>query len=135
MGRLDWGYFQKSDFLARPMPLTDTVIKKGKPDAKPSKLSVWQGALSACQSVGSKRWRWKYRVLGKEKVRSLGAYPDISLAQAREGLDKARKLLAGGDGPMVKRKADKVANRRAAENSFEAVARQRWAHWKLAHFR
>lgn len=49
--------------------------------------------------TGSKLWRWKYRVLGKEKVMSLGAYPDVSLAQARDGLDKARKLFAGGDRP------------------------------------
>ena len=80
--------------------------------------------------VGSKLWRWKYRVLGKEKVLSLGAYPDVSLVQARDGEDKARKTLAAGDDPMAKRKADKVASRTAAENSSESVARKWWANWK-----
>ena len=79
------------------MPLTDTVIKEAKPDAKPIKLSDGKGLYLLVNPVGSKLWRWKYRVLGKEKAMSLGAYPDVSLAQAREGLDKARKLLAGGD--------------------------------------
>jgi integrase len=79
--------------------------------------------------VGSKLWRCKYRVLGKEKVLSLGAYPDVSLAQARDGVDQARKVLAAGGDPMAIRKADKVSSRNAAENSFEVVARAWWAQW------
>ena len=63
---------------------------------------------------------------------ALGAYPDVSLAQAREGMAEARKSHAAGTDPMVKRKADKVASRAAAINSFEAVARDWWAHWKPA---
>lgn len=114
------------------MPLTDTAIKKAKPGAKPVKLSDGKGLYLLVSPAGSKLWRWKYRVLGKEKVMALGAYPDVSLAQAREGLDKARKMHAAGTDPMVKRKADKAASRTAATNSFEAVARVWWAHWKPA---
>lgn len=114
------------------MPLTETAIKKAKPGDKPIKLSDGRGMYLLVNPVGSKLWRWKYRVLGKEKVLSLGAYPDVSLAQARDGVDKARKTLAAGDDPMAKRKADKVASRTAAENSFEAVARKWWANWKPA---
>jgi len=114
------------------MPLTDTAIKKAKPGAKPVKLSDGRGLYLLVSQAGSKLWRWKYRFLGKEKVMALGAYPDVSLAQAREGLDKARKVLAGGSDPMAVRKADKAATRAAAENSFEAVARIWWAHWKPA---
>ena len=114
------------------MPLTETAIKKFKPGDKPVKLSDGKGMYLLVSAVGSKLWRWKYRVLGKEKVLSLGAYPDVSLAQAREGLDRARKALAAGVDPMAKRKADKVASRTAAENSFEAVARKWWANWKPA---
>ena len=105
------------------MPLTDTAIKKAKPGAKPVKLSDGRGLYLLVSQAGSKLWRWKYRFLGKEKVMALGAYPDVSLAQAREGLDKARKVLAGGSDPMAVRKADKAATRASAENSFEAVAR------------
>jgi integrase len=114
------------------MPLTDTAVKKAKPGPKPVKLSDGKGLYLLVNPIGSKLWRWKYRVLGKEKVMSLGAYPDVSLAQARDGLDNARKLLATGNDPMAKRKADKVASLTAAENSFEQVARKWWAHWKPA---
>jgi len=114
------------------MPLTDTAVKKAKPGLKPVKLTDGKGLYLLVNPVGSKLWRWKYRVLGKEKVMSLGAYPDVSLAQAREGVDKSRKMLAAGDDPMAIRKADKVATRTAAENSFETVARQWWEHWKPA---
>ena len=114
------------------MPLTETAIKKAKPGDKPIKLSDSRGMYLLVNPVGSKLWRWKYRVLGKEKVLSLGAYPDVSLAQARDGVDKARKTLAAGDDPMAKRKADKVATRTAAEDSFNAVARKWWANWKPA---
>lgn len=114
------------------MPLTDTAIKKAKPGARPVKLSDGRGLYLLISPAGSKLWRWKFRVLGKEKVMALGVYPDVSLAQAREGLDKARKLLAAGSDPMAVRKADKVATRAAAENSFESVARLWWAHWKPA---
>lgn len=72
------------------MPLTDTAIKKAKPGAKPSKLRDGKGLYLLVSPAGSKLWRWKYRVLGKEKVLALGTYPAVSLAQAREGQDKAR---------------------------------------------
>jgi len=128
----DWGYRQKDRVLEPTMPLTDTAIKKARPGDKPVKLSDGKGMYLLVNPVGSKLWRWKYRVLGKEKVMSLGAYPDVSLAQARDGMAQARKTLAGGDDPMAIRKADKVATRTAAENSFETVARLWWAHWKPA---
>jgi len=132
MGVFNWGYRQKSHNLEPTMPLTDTAIKKAKPGDKPIKLSDGKGMYLLVNPAGSKLWRWKYRVLGKEKVMPLGAYPDVSLAQARDGLDKARKMLAAGIDPMAARKANKVATRTAAENSFETVARLWWAHWKPA---
>jgi integrase len=114
------------------MPLTDTAVKKAKPGPRPVKFSDSKGMYLLVNPTGSKLWRWKYRVLGKEKVMALGAYPDVSLAQAREATDKARKVLAAGDDPMVKRKADKHASLTAAANSFESVARKWWAHWSPA---
>ena len=112
------------------MALTDTAVKKAKPGPKPIKLSDGKGLFLLVNPVGSKLWRCKYRVLGKEKTLSLGAYPDVSLAQAREGVEKARKVLASGADPMAVRKADKLASLAAAENSFETVARAWWAQWK-----
>jgi integrase len=112
------------------MPLTDTAVKKAKPGPAPMKLSDGKGMYLLVTETGSKLWRWKYRVDGKEKVMPLGAYPDVSLAQARDAMADARKLLAAGTDPMAKRKADKVARQLSAENSFAAVARLWWAHWK-----
>jgi integrase len=132
MGVFNWWYRQKSHVLEPTMPLTDTAIKRAKPGDKPVKLSDGKGMYLLVSPAGSKLWRWKYRVLGKEKVMSLGAYPDVSLAQARDGVDQARKILAAGGDPMAIRKADKVATRTAAENSFDTVARMWWAHWKPA---
>jgi hypothetical protein len=132
MGYSFGGIAINHQILERSMPLTDTAIKKAKPGIKPVKLSDGKGMYLLVSPAGSKLWRWKYRVLGKEKVMALGAYPDVSLAQARDGMAEARKNLAAGTDPMVKRKADKVASRTAATNSFEAVARVWWAHWKPA---
>lgn len=66
---------------------------KAKPGAKPVKLSDGKGLYLLVTPAGPKLRRWKYRVLGKEKILALGAYPTVSLAQARERQDKARKVL------------------------------------------
>ena len=118
--------------LGVPVRLTEIAIKKIKPSEKPFKLSDGRGMYLLVNPAGSKLWRWKYRVLGKEKVMPLGAYPDVSLAEAREGVDKARKMLAADEDPMAVRKAEKVASRTAAENSFETVANLWWAQWMPA---
>jgi hypothetical protein len=79
------------------------------------KLSDGKGLYLLVNPVGSKLWRWKYRFLGKEKVMSLGAYPDVSLAQARDGMGAARKLLASGTDPMAQRATDKITKQASAE--------------------
>ena len=131
-GVYSWGYCEKHQPWSPCMPLTDTTIKKSKPSDKPVKLTDGRGLYLLVNPSGSKLWRWKYRVLGKEKVLALGIYPDVSLALAREGMEKARKVLAKGDDPMVVRKSDRVASRTAAENSFQTVACKWWALWKPA---
>lgn len=114
------------------MSLTDTAIKKAKPGDKPVKLSDGKGLYLLVNPISSKLWRWKYRFLGKEKVMSLGAYPDVSLAQARDGMAAARKLLASGTDPMAQRATDKITKQASAENSFQSVASLWWDHWHSA---
>ena len=63
------------------MPLTEIQIRKAKPTDKPVKLSDGKGLYLLLTPTGSKLWRWKYRVDGKEKLMTLGAYPDMPLAQ------------------------------------------------------
>ena len=114
------------------MPLTDTAIKKAKPGPSPAKLSDGKGMYLLVTESGSKLWRWKYRADGREKVMALGSYPDVSLAQAREAMGTARKVLAAGSDPMVQRKAEKLAKQSAAENSFQTVALLWWEQWRNA---
>lgn len=114
------------------MPLTDTEIRKTKPAAKPLKLSDGKGLYLLINPTGSKLWRWKYRVSGKEKLMTLGAYPDLSLAQARMRHEDERRLLLAGTDPMAQRKTDKHARQLAADNSFATVAALWWASWKAA---
>jgi len=86
---------------------------------------------------GGKWWRLKYRFGGKEKRISLGVYPDVSLKDARERRDEARKLLANGIDPGENRKAAKASKAERAANSFETVAREWFAkhsgNWSPHH--
>jgi integrase len=74
------------------------------------------------QSNGSKLWRFRYRFCGRENMLTFGAFPTVSLATARSKREEARKLLADGTDPAVKRRLDKLAAAAAAENTFGAVA-------------
>jgi hypothetical protein len=78
---------------------------------------------------GGRLWRWKYRFEGAEKLMALGRYPEISLAEARERRDAARRRLANGIDPMAERKAEKTAVMVATEYTFEKIAKQWLAHW------
>lgn len=112
--------------------LTDKAVSLAKPHSKPYKLTDGNGLYLLVNATGSKLWRWKFRAAGKEKLMAMGAYPDVALTQARAVRDAARKQLAADVDPMAQRKADNLAKAVAAENSFEAVARQWWANWKPA---
>lgn len=106
------------------MSLTDTAIRKTKPTATVQKLRDGGGLYLLLRPDGAKWWRWDYRrpVTGKRNTLSLGTYPDVSLATARERHAAARRLLADGVDPGEQRKAQKVATRERSENTFEAVA-------------
>ncbi|RYE02125.1 MAG: DUF4102 domain-containing protein [Sphingobacteriales bacterium] len=95
-----------------------------KPSDKPQKLFDGGGLYLLVQPTGGRLWRLKYRFGGKEKLVSLGTYPDTSLKEARERRDKARQELAQGIDPSSKRKAEKSSKAELAANSFEAVARE-----------
>jgi integrase len=108
------------------MPLTDTAIRKTKPTDKPQKMFDGGGLYLLLNPNGSRWWRWKHRVGGKEKLLSFGVYPDVSLAQAREKRDEARKQLAAGIDPGANRKAVAAAAKPTERvlESFEVVARE-----------
>lgn len=108
------------------MALTDTFVKNVKHSGAPAGDKVTDGqGLHLLVKAAGKYWRLSYRFLGKQKTLALGVYPEVSLAQARQRRDQARKLLAEGTDPSVVKRADKVARKLAADNTFEAVA-QAW---------
>jgi integrase len=112
------------------MALTDTQIRKAKPDTKPRKLSDSGGLHLHVMPSGGKLWRWAYRFEGKQKLMALGRYPDVTLADARELHASARRLLASGIDPMAQRKSDKAANGDTNEPSFREVAAKWHEHWE-----
>ncbi|MBW8720181.1 MAG: integrase arm-type DNA-binding domain-containing protein, partial [Variovorax paradoxus] len=73
--------------------------------------------------AAGKYWRLDYRIDGKPKTMGLGVYPDVSLLQARERRDAARKLLATGVDPSAAKREEKQTRAAAAANTFEVVAR------------
>ena len=119
------------------MPLTDTKIRTAKPADKPQRLFDGRGLYLEVSPNGGKWWRLKYRYGGKEKRLSLGVYPDVTLKDARQRRDEARKLLANGVDPSELRKAEKATSRENGANSFEVIARE-WfdkhsANWMASH--
>lgn len=105
------------------MALSDTRIRTAKPKEKLYKIADERGLHLLVTPAGGKWWRLKYKIDGKEKSLSLGVYPDVSLADAREKRDQARKLIAAGTDPSETRKATKAAKLERAANSFEVIAR------------
>jgi integrase len=104
------------------MPLTVTAVRAAKPQEKPYRLTDEKGLRLDVSPSGGKYWRFKYRFLGKEKLLALGVFPAVSLADARDARDDARKLLAKDIDPGEQKKIVKRAALVAAANSFEAVA-------------
>lgn len=116
------------------MPLSDQACKKAKPEAKPYKLTDGGGLYLLVAPTGGKLWRLAYRFGGKQKTLALGAYPDVSLSNARERREEAKRQLAEGIDPGAAKQEAKRAERLASANSFEVVAREwhagkakRWA--------
>jgi integrase len=100
--------------------LSETAVKAAKPREKPYKLFDERGLFLLVTPAGGRWWRFKYRLEGKEKLLSLGVYPDVSLKQARERRDEIRRQVADDIDPSAKRQAE----REAAVDTFEAVARE-----------
>ena len=85
------------------MALTDTAIRNAKPGLKPVKLFDERGLFLLVTPAGGKWWRFRFRFDSKEKLLSLGVYPDVGLKDARNRRDEARKLLAEGTDPGEER--------------------------------
>ena len=102
--------------------LTAAKINAAKRKERAYKLADALGLYLYVSPTGGKLWRFKYRFRGKEKLLSFGAYPEISLSDAREGRDLARKQVAKGIDPGETKRAEKASERR--QDGFEVVARE-----------
>lgn len=107
--------------------LNDTQIRKAKPAEKPYKLTDSNGLYIVINPNGSKLWRYRFRIDGKESVFSIGAYPEISLAEAREKRKEARLLVQQGINPAKDRADKKRQNTRQNKNTFQAIAEEYFA--------
>lgn len=117
--------------------LSDLQVRQFKPTPQPKKHTDGGGLFLLITPSGGKLWRFAYRFDGKQKLMALGSYPSISLKDARERRDAARKLLANGIDPSENRKAIKAASAERASNSFEVLAREWIARgkpiWAASH--
>lgn len=106
------------------MPLSDVALRSAKPAEQPRKLSDGGGLHLLITPSGGRLWRLNYRFDGKQKTLAFGAYPHISLADARAKRDAAKKLLAEGSDPAVALKLEKLARQTASANTFDALANE-----------
>ena len=119
------------------MALTLVAIKNAKPRSKAYKLADELGLYLLVKPDGARYWRLKYRFAGKEKLLALGVFPAVSLAEARDRRDEAKRSLRDGDDPGAARKERKIEVKHQAANTFRAVAAE-WlekqrGRWTAAH--
>lgn len=102
--------------------LTQLQITAAKSKAKPYTLSDGQGLALVIQTSGSKLWRFRYRYGGVARTLHIGAWPTISLAEAREKCREARKAIAAGTDPVLEKKRAKIVAQFSVATSFKEVA-------------
>ncbi|EHF8252946.1 integrase arm-type DNA-binding domain-containing protein [Klebsiella pneumoniae] len=107
------------------MSLTDIKAKNAKPLEKEYKLTDGFGMFLRVTPKGSKYWQMAYRFEGKQKLFSIGVYPAVSLSDARQRRDEARRLLAQGIDPNAKKQAEakELKAKRDNTRSFRTVAK------------
>ncbi len=106
------------------MPLSDLAARRAKPRAASYKLTDAAGLALIVRPSGSKSWGFRYRFGGLDRTLGLGAYPEVTLAEARDRRDDARKLLRRGIDPAEHRDAEERRRALRAGNSFEEVAEE-----------
>lgn len=106
------------------MPLSDAAVRNLKPKEKPFKVSDFDGLFVLVKPNGSRLWQFKYRLGGKEKLLSIGPYPETSLAEARSKRDAARAMVAKGIDPSEAKQEQKRKKLEASELTFSVLAGQ-----------
>lgn len=104
--------------------LSDIKIRKAMAAARDYKLADAHGLYLLVRPNGSKLWRFKYRAAGKEKLLTFGAYPEVSLGEARDRRSAARLALRNGLDPAIEKKRGQAQRRDEAALTFERIARE-----------
>ena len=110
--------------------LSDLECRNAKPQQKDYKIYDSNGLYLYITAKGKRYWKLKYRIHNKERKLGLGAYPHVSLMDARNKTESIRSLLEKGQDPSEKRKEEKRKARYNAEQTFEVVARE----WHKHHY-
>ena len=111
-----------------PKVLTDSFIKAAKPKDKPYKIADTARLYLLVSTAGSKHWKWNYRLDGKDSTYTIGEYPHVGLAQARELRDEARKIVDQGIHPAQHKLIQKAKFKQEIETTFWGVAEDWIAH-------
>lgn len=104
--------------------LTALAIEKLKPKEKQYKVSDGNQLSLLVEPAGAKLWRLRYTFCGREKMLSLGSFPQVSLAAARGKRDEALALLTNGIDPSDQKRQDKLIAEVAGRNTFGAIAEE-----------
>ena len=111
--------------------LTDKQVRAAEPREKPYRLTDGGGLSLRVLPSGGRLWQYRYEIGGKERTFSIGAYPKVTLAEARLARDEARDLVRLGRDPTTQRRLDRVNATEAAGVTFERVARDWHEHQRI----
>lgn len=115
------------------MPLTDTQIRSFKSPGQPQKYFDGGGLFLFLSPSGKKLWRMAYRFEKKPKLLSFGEYPTVSLRDARERREEAKKMLAKGIDPGAQKKAAKEEHLSEVKDTFQSIALE-WHDTRTSDF-
>lgn len=125
-----WGIF--------PMALTHNKIANAKPASRDYKLFDSKGLFLIVSPAGGKSWRFKYRFGERERLLTLGKFPELGLVAAREARTQAAELLAQGKNPAIEKKKVKLQRRVAPDATFRKLGNEWLADmkptWSLSNY-
>lgn len=102
--------------------VSDTALRNAKPQAQAYKITIADGLYLEVMPSGSKLWRLKYRLDNKENRFAIGSYPEVSLREARDAAESARKQIRQGIHPARQRKIERLQAMHENACTLEAIA-------------
>jgi integrase len=104
--------------------LSNTQIRALRPAERPYKVADRDGLYLMVQPSGSLLWRYRFKILGKDRKMALGTYPEVSLKEARRKRDEARAEILDGIDPVEEKRQRRIEAELAAKTTFGLVAEE-----------